>query len=163
MMRMLRDWTVAVLVGVLVFFAFDWLATSNPTGEVAPAFKLVNAAGGAVSLSDYSGQRVILNFWGTWCGPCVREIPEFAKWSKDHPDVPILGIAADSGEGAKLVRDAKRLGVTWPVLESDRAVLSAYGVDVFPTTIVVSADGTIESAVQGAIDERGLERLVNGK
>jgi thiol-disulfide isomerase/thioredoxin len=161
MMRMIRDWGAAVAVGLAVFLLVDWLsAGADRRGDPAPDFKLVNVAGGELQLSNYAGRTVILNFWGSWCAPCVQEIPEFANWSADNPDVPILGIAVRSGEGAKLARDAARLGVTWPVLESDDAVLDAYDVDVFPTTIVVGPDGTIKAAARGAIDGHGLDTLV---
>ncbi len=162
MIRMLRDWGAAVVVGLAVFFMVDWLATgSDPSGDPAPAFELVNAAGGTTSLADYAGKTVVLNFWGSWCGPCVQEIPEFAAWSAANADVPILGIAARSGSGAKLAENAARLGVTWPVLESDDDVLGAYNVQVFPTTVVVGPDGVIKTVMRGAIDADGLERLVS--
>jgi peroxiredoxin len=158
---MLRDWSIAVLVGVAVFFAVDWLSkASDPRGEVAPAFSLPNAAGGTIALADYAGKPVVLNFWGTWCPPCRHEIPAFARWSAENPEVPILGIAQGSGSGAKLLREAKELGVTWPVAEADTAVISAYGVSVFPTTVVVGADGKIVGAAYGELDEGGLDKLV---
>ncbi|MFN9903614.1 MAG: TlpA family protein disulfide reductase, partial [bacterium] len=102
---------------------------------MAPAFALPDPRGETVALADFAGKTVVLNFWGSWCPPCIQEIPEFAAWSAENPDVPILGIAVRSGSGEKLARDAKRLGVTWTVLESDDEVLRAYGVDVFPTTL----------------------------
>ncbi len=161
MMRMLRDWGAAVLVGLAVFFAVDWLSKgADLRGEPAPAFELVNVAGGSTKLADYAGKTVVLNFWGSWCPPCVAEIPEFASWAEQNPDVPILGIAYNSGSGAKLAKDADRLGITWPVLESDAAVLSAYGVQVYPTTVVVGPDGTIKATAHGGIDAQGLAALV---
>lgn len=161
MMRMLRDWGMAIVVGVAVFFVVDWLGKgADQRGDVAPAFALVDTSGATVALADYAGKTVVLNFWGSWCPPCIEEIPEFAAWSAENPDVPILGIAVRSGSGEKLARDAKRLGVTWPVLESDGDVLDAYRVGVFPTTIVVGPDGKIQGTAQGAIDADGLDALV---
>lgn len=161
MIRMFRDWGVAVAIGLAVFLVVDRLSTSaDTTGDPAPAFELANAAGGTSKLADYAGKTVVLNFWGSWCGPCVQEIPEFAAWAAKNTDVPILGIAQGSGSGDTLAKSAERLGVTWPVLESDQAVLRAYGVQVFPTTVVVGPDGAIKQVMRGAIDEDGLERLV---
>lgn len=160
-MRMVRDWTLAVIVGLAVFLAVDWLSKgADLSGKAAPGFDLVNVAGGSTTLAEYAGKPVVLNFWGSWCPPCVAEIPEFAAWSEENPDVPILGIAVRSGEGAKLAKDAARLGVTWAVLESDADVLADYHVDVFPTTVVVGADGTIKATAQGAIDADALGEMV---
>lgn len=160
-MRMLRDWSLAVIVGLAVFLAVDWLSKgADLSGKAAPGFELVNVAGGSTALAEYAGKPVVLNFWGSWCPPCVAEIPEFAAWSAENPDVPILGIAVRSGAGAKLAKDAARLGVTWPVLESDAEVLADYHVDVFPTTVVVGADGTIKATAQGAIDADALGEMV---
>jgi thiol-disulfide isomerase/thioredoxin len=162
MMRMIRDWGLAILVGAAVFFVVDRLSSNaTPDGKPAPAFVLSDTSGSEVKLSDYAGKVVVLNFWGTWCPPCRKEIPEFAAWSKDNPDVPILGLAdPDSGHGERLQREAQTLGVTWPVLEADRSVLSNYGVDVFPTTLVVGPDGVIKGGVRGGIDREGLDALV---
>ena len=160
-MRMLRDWAIAIAVGLSVFLLVDWLSRgSDPRGAPAPAFELRNATGGTAALADYAGKPVLLNFWGTWCGYCVQEIPAFARWSAKHPEVQILGLSVRSGSGKALADAATRLGITWPVLEADGSVLDAYGVDVFPTTVLIGADGSIQAVVQGALDEGRLDALV---
>lgn len=157
----LKDWGLALAVGLAVFFLAEWLSTRNVRREgVAPDFELVNVAGGTTSLGDFEGKAVVLNFWGSWCPPCRKEIPEFAEFVREHPEVPVLGIAVGSGSGDQLRDSAAALGINYPVLESTDQVLSAYGVDVFPTTVVVAPDGAIASVYTGGIAKATLERAV---
>lgn len=160
-MKALKDWGLAIAVGLAVFLLAEWLSARNLPEGTAPDFELVNPAGGTVQLSALRGRPVVLNFWGTWCPPCIREIPEFSAFATEHPDVAVLGIAQGSGSGAQLTDAAQRLGITYTVLESDRAVLDAYGIDAFPTTLVLRADGTIAQSFQGGINKKTLERAVD--
>ncbi|MFZ5480692.1 MAG: TlpA family protein disulfide reductase [Myxococcota bacterium] len=160
---MVKDWAIALVVGVGVFFAAEYLSPNRaPDAGPAPAFTLVNVAGGTTSLSEFAGRPVVLNFWGSWCPPCKQEIPEFAAYVKANPEVPVLGIAVNSGTGDRLKRDAETLGVNYPVLEGTDEVLAAYGVSAYPTTFVVAPDGTISSVFQGAIGKETLSRAVAG-
>ena len=161
MIRLLKDWGVALAVGVAIFYAANMLSQgSGPARGMAPPFTLVNAEGGTTSLAEYQGKTVVLNFWGSWCSPCRAEIPEFASWAADHPDVPVLGIAVRSGEGAQLAENTRRLGVNYPVLESTSEVLDAYGVDGYPTTVVIDGDGQIVSSRSGRMGRSELDTLV---
>lgn len=131
--------TLALALVALV--VVGWLrAPSLP--EQAPDFTLLDLDGRPVSLSDFRGRTVVLNFWATWCGPCRVEIPSIAAFSQDHPDVVVLGIAADGPVG-KLRAEARELGATYPVLQNDGEVFDRYGITTYPTTVFVTPDGGI--------------------
>lgn len=157
---MFADWGLAIAVAVGLLAAatlFDRMR--SPTGT-APDFQLDDVAGGEVHLADLRGSVVVLNFWGSWCPPCRSEIPELSAWAEAHPETKLLGIAVRSGRGDELRRAAVALGTRYPVLVADDATVAAYGVDVFPTTIVVREDGSIGAVRRGTLDADDLQRLV---
>lgn len=114
----------------------------------APAFTLLDLDGARVSLADYAGRPVVLNFWATWCTPCRVEAPSFDAFARANPEIPVLGIAAD-GSPDELRAAAAELGIGYRILRADRATLRAYGVDLFPTTVVVDTEGRITASHAG--------------
>lgn len=116
--------------------------------EQAPDFALADLSGQTVRLSELRGQPVVLNFWATWCGPCRIEIPAFSSYARAHPDVTVLGIATD-GTAPELKAAARKLDIAYPVLVADRATVDRYGVDTLPTTVIVDAEGRIDSVHSG--------------
>lgn len=160
MARMIRDWGIALLVGFLVFVGADWLANRPPPAGEAPAFTLADLDGATVSLADYRGKTVVLNFWATWCAPCRAEIPELTAYAQENPEVPVLGVVVPSNEGARLKEIVQRFGPGYPVLVADDAVERAYRLSVFPTTVVVRPDGSVAVRHEGAVDRAGLAALV---
>lgn len=114
----------------------------------APGFTLLDLDGQPVRLADFAGRPVVLNFWATWCMPCRVEAPSFEAFARSHPDIPVLGIAAD-GSPEALRAAAAELGITYPIVRGDRATLSAYGVEVYPTTVVVDAEGRVATSHAG--------------
>jgi thiol-disulfide isomerase/thioredoxin len=147
----MRSWAVTVVLTVVLFFgasqALSWLRAPD-LPEQAPAFSLRDVDGAMVSLEQYSGQTVVLNFWATWCAPCKVEAPWFASFSQDHPDVVVLGIAVD-GAPPQLRAAGQRLGITYPILVADAATLNAYRPSAYPTTVVVGPDGKVEAVHVG--------------
>jgi cytochrome c biogenesis protein CcmG, thiol:disulfide interchange protein DsbE len=159
MWRFLKDWGVSLAVGVGVFFAVQWSSAPKSSGE-APDFQLVNVAGGVEALSAHEGKVVVLNFWGSWCPPCRAEIPEFAEWHAQNPDIPLIGIAVRSGTAEQVAEKAKILGVNYTVLVGDDQVIDDYNISVYPTTVIVRPDGTIGSVTSGSMGRRELDAAV---
>ena len=159
MSKLLKDWGLSLLVGLLVFFAVQWSGSPKTSG-LAPDFTLANTEGGTTQLSSMVGQPVVLNFWGSWCPPCRAEIPEFIAWHKEHPDVPLLGIAARSGQASTVAQKAKDLGINYTVLVANDKVLDDYSIDAFPTTVVLKPDGSIAAVSVGAIGKEELDRMI---
>ena len=145
---MLRVVGFLTLAAVVMWVAA--LVRSPDLPDTAPEFTLANLEGEAVSLSDFRGQTVVLNFWATWCMPCRIEAPALSRFARSHPDVPVLGIAAD-GTVAELRDAVDDLGIDYLVLRGDREVLAAYDVGTYPTTVVVRPDGTIRRAYSGML------------
>lgn len=153
-----RDWVAALAIGFAAYVAAEWITDREPVGDGdAPALLLDTPEGETVDLESFRGSTVIVNFWGTWCPPCRREIPEFSAFARKHPDVQVLGVAVRSGEGANLRRESDKLGIAYTVLEGDEASTRAWGVDVFPTTFVVDPHGHIAKVYAGAIGRAQLD------
>ena len=139
----------AVLLAVLAMQVVGWMRAPALPDE-APDFTLKDLDGQLVTLSELRGTPVVVNFWATWCGPCRIEAPSFTRFAHAHPDFHVLGVAAD-GPAPKLRHAAKQLGIEYRVLQGDRATLDAYGVDTFPTTVVVDAEGRVHATHTGML------------
>lgn len=127
-------------------------------GGLAPDFALHDTDGKVVRLSELRGRPVLVNFWGTWCGPCRAELPGLASFARKHPEVTVLGLAVDSGSWRQLARSRKELDIPFTVLESESAVSRAWGVSVLPTTFLVDADGHVAQSHVGILTPLRLGR-----
>ncbi len=148
-------WLALTLVAFMAVGVFR--APSLP--DQAPDFALPTLGGETVALADLRGQPVVLNFWATWCGPCRAEIPAFSAYADANPDVAVLGIATD-GPRSKVAAHARELGITYPVLLSDRATHQTYGISTIPTTVIVDAEGGVGYAHSGILMRWQLALLV---
>lgn len=158
MRRMLKDWGLAVLIAACVFFVVGLFQDRPDLPDEAPAFSVKDPSGREIALSDYEGQTLVLNFWASWCGPCRDEIPEFARFHAEHPEVAMLGVAVDSGEAREVRRAAKRFGITYDVAIGTAGMVSAYDVRTLPTTVVVGPGGRVRHVTVGTMDGEDLIR-----
>ena len=140
--------------------AVDSPATPRPAADAplpvigpAPAWKLHDLNGNVVSLDDFKGKVVVLDFWATWCPPCREEIPGYVdlyrKYGKDR--LVIVGVSMDEA-GPKVVQEfVKKFGVNYPVVMADDAIQSAYGgLEAIPTTFLIDQKGQIRDKKVGA-------------
>ena len=128
-------------------------------GVRAPDFSVTNLEGHAIRLADLKGKRVILNFWATWCGPCLLEIPDFIKLRAETPpaNLVILGLSTDDAETQKTF--AERNGINYP-LAIMQSVPSPYqDIVKIPVTLVIDRNGVIQQAVLGPQELKTLEKF----
>jgi thiol-disulfide isomerase/thioredoxin len=133
--------------------------------KAAPSFTLKSVDGKTVSLADYKGKAVLLNFWATWCGPCKLEMPWLIQMQKKYASqgFTVLGISEDDGstetEARKEVSDfMAKMGVDYPVLMYDDKMNHAYGgIDYLPTSYYIGRDGKVIIEAGGLISESEME------
>jgi peroxiredoxin len=122
-------------------------------GDEAPDFQLRDLAGNLVSLTQFRGKVVLLNFWATWCGPCRVEMPAMEQLYRtlSRKEFEILAISTDA-QGAVVTRPfQKEMGFTFPVLhDADYQVGLAYGARSLPLTFMVDRQGIVRKKVFGA-------------
>ena len=133
----------------------------SPTGDRAPAFSLRAIDGRAVSLEEFRGRPVVLNFWYSGCPPCRREMPLLQSYADRHPGIALLLIDRQDAEGPARAF-ATSAGVHAPVLlDADGRVTAAYRVAAYPTTVFVRTDGTEASRLPRAVTEQDLDAHIS--
>ena len=133
-------------------------------GKTAPAFTLVDLSGKKVSLAQFKGHPVVVNFWATWCGPCKLEMPWFEEMNQKYKDkgLVVLGLSQDIGSAPDdIAKAVKKTGVTYTILQPDDNTPKLYGgVDYLPETFYVDAKGTITEETAGAPTKDEIEANV---
>jgi cytochrome c biogenesis protein CcmG/thiol:disulfide interchange protein DsbE len=133
------------------------------SGDPAPDFTLPDLQGRSVRLASFLGKAVVIDFWATWCPPCIFQVPELnAFWKKhrDSGDVVVIGVAVDA-EGAEVVAPwVEEQGVEYTILVGDEGLARRFGAQGFPTLALVRPDGTLDSLHVGLIEVAELEGLL---
>ncbi|WP_026907533.1 TlpA family protein disulfide reductase [Paucisalibacillus globulus] len=123
-------------------------------GDQAPDFELPLLDGEMVKLSDLKGEKVLINFWASWCGPCKKEMPELEQLYKEYGDeINIIAInATDSERNEQVVRDfIDENGYTFPIaLDADMSVTDQmYRVATIPTSYFIDTEGKVQTRYLG--------------
>ena len=155
---------------LLLLFAIGYTMYTNffeskeivDVGEEAPNFVLTDLEGNEVMLSDYKGKGVFLNFWGTWCEPCEREMPYMENQYQAYKDQGVEIIAVNIQETNLAVeRFRDRHGLTFPIpMDKHDQVRQAYGILPLPTTILLDEDGKIVKKHSGGLTEARVKEFM---
>src|ERR1700676_379021 len=115
----------------------------NP--EMAPSLPERDISGAPLSLANWSGKVIFVNFWATWCPPCREEIPELVALQKQYgSNLQIIGISEDDDPAANVLKFAKQSGINYPIVMATPEVIAAYGgVPALPTTFVIDTRGRV--------------------
>lgn len=166
-MNLPRTLALAALAGLALGLAADWLfrpgspqpvtAAVDVLGSPRPDFVLTDRAGRPSSISDFDGRPVLINFWATWCAPCIREMPLLQELADARTEaLTVLGIAFDESEAARVFLD--RLQIRYPNLLADDQgdrIQAAFGNPgrMLPYSVLVDARGIIRWRHLGELDQ----------
>jgi cytochrome c biogenesis protein CcmG, thiol:disulfide interchange protein DsbE len=165
-----RHKLVSAIVGLFVVavIVISAVTSGSPASAahdapVAPSFTLAPLGGSAqrISLSQYRGKPLIVNFWASWCTPCQQETPLLAQWyTQQHGRVDLVGLD-ENDSAADALKFAHAKGVTYPIgTDAALAAASAYGVTGLPQTFFLNAQHRIVDRVYGAVTEAALAKGV---
>ncbi|MFC0473458.1 TlpA family protein disulfide reductase [Halalkalibacter kiskunsagensis] len=145
------------------------LSSSVAIGNIAPDFSLPTLEGNEMSLSDFKGKPIMINFWATWCPPCRAELPDMQRFYTNH-DIVLLAVNGTNTESSKAHVDdfVGKMGLSFPVLtDLNGEVASLYQVRPLPTSLFIDETGTIRDIHVGPLNQermiRQLEQMVESK
>ncbi|MFO7815431.1 MAG: TlpA disulfide reductase family protein [Halanaerobiales bacterium] len=132
-------------------------------GQKAPDFTLNNMEGEEVTLSNYRGTKVFLNFWASWCPPCKEEMPAIQKLQNNYDDIKVITV--NSGEKKDKVSNylTEKNYTFTTLLDKDGTITTDYLVRGIPTTFIIDEDGIIIRKQSGAITYGKMQEMINQK
>jgi peroxiredoxin len=151
---------ILIIMAIVISIALIVVSCAQPCpdmGKSAPEFTLQTTNGENVNLSDFRGNKVILNFWATWCGPCQLETPFFQEIYNEQADKGVVILAIDIKESASTVRNfANSKAITFPILlDTEAKVAQKYCIpNVLPVTLFINTEGIIKARKVGAFQSK---------
>ena len=132
----------------------------------ALAFDVRDTDGKRHRLADYRGKWVVVNFWATWCPPCLEEIPDLIKFHNKHKDLDavVVGVDYEDITAQQLAGEVTKLGINYPVMQADPSVNPSFGdVPGLPTTFLINPQGELVAKQTGPITATALESYIRRK
>ncbi len=129
----------------------------------APVADFYDTNGNGYDYDDFHGQWLVVNYWATWCAPCIKEIPELIHLGEQHDDITVLGVNFDAPEPEEMAKQIEKMKITFPVYAEDPTM--ALGIDmpqVLPTTVLINPEGEVTDVLIGPQTEDSLLEIIRG-
>lgn len=128
------------------------------------AFQFQDATGKIHKLADYKGQWVLVNFWATWCPPCLKEIPDLIALYESRKDIMVIGVAMDFSDPEVVMDFAQSMAITYPTVLGNRQIASQLDdISLLPSTYFFDPDGKPAARQLGVISRESIERFIESK
>ncbi len=176
--------TIATIAGVAGFYVYQSATPQTPLpplqaaaapfeagnpdiiGSLRPDFSLPDVTGHIRNISEWDGKVLAINFWATWCPPCIKEIPEFIEIQRKYKDqgLQFIGIALQRPE--EVIEFMQTYGMNYPVLAGETAVIKiaeSYGNDIgaLPYTVIIDREGRIQHIKRGPLAAATAEMIIS--
>jgi thiol-disulfide isomerase/thioredoxin len=130
----------------------------------AESFSLKDLNSKTHTLADYKGKWVLVNFWATWCPPCLEEIPDLIMLNDKRKDVVVIGVAMDYKDKKEIAKFADDNLMSYPIVLGDDSVINQFGTaDVLPTTFIFNPQGKLVKLHRGLLTRKFVEKLISEK
>jgi thiol-disulfide isomerase/thioredoxin len=127
-------------------------------------FSLKDTSGKTHRLSDYRGKWVFVNFWATWCPPCLEEIPDLVSFydARKKRDVMVVGVVLDFSSAQEVTKYVDDMLMSYPIVYGDDDVIKQFGrADVLPTTYIYNPRGDLVKIKRGLVTQQYLKNFIN--
>lgn len=161
-MKKIGWFMIPVILVASILVSPDNACALKDDPPMAPDFTLKDLNGNEITLSDYEGKMLVLNFWATWCPPCRAEIPDFIEVYSEYKDkgLEILGISVDQASPDQVRQFVDRNEMNYPVAMATRDLFRDYPLpEAIPTTLVIDRTGKIQYKKVGMMSKRELVDL----
>ncbi|GIN94436.1 thiol-disulfide oxidoreductase ResA [Siminovitchia terrae] len=163
---MMRSVILAIMLLAIVYTLYANFTKETrgqmAVGDKAPDFNLIDMNGNKHKLSDYKGKGVFLNFWGTWCKPCEREMPYMNNQYQVYKDQGVEILAVNVGEPEFAINKfVQKHGLDFPILkDTNKDVLNLYKIKPLPTTILIDSEGIMTAIESGELSEAKIKGMM---
>lgn len=154
-MQYMRKW--------LGFVLLNFVLMANASAEAVKDFALIDTAGKIHKLSQYKGKWVVVNYWATWCGPCLQEVPDLVGFYESHHgrDAMVLGVTLEYESASEVTDFVGDMLMTYPVILGDnQSTGQVQHPDVLPTTYIYNPNGELVKIKRGALTRQYLDNII---